>query len=687
MTSVRIIRLGALLMLAIFALANLAGIEKLWGMNFLKFFNKSLTIFALLSISLFFVPGISKITADAINECGHRLKENKKRQFTFFALTATVLIMIFLLFSSSATLLGDGSLRVNQVEGSRWWLATEPLDFFLHAVLFRFIFEPLGADAENCYRWVSVLSGLLFLFGAYRLAAYLNPKKWPLNLFFMATSGLLVLFFGYIESYSPAAALIPLVFLSGLKTIESSGSKTAFLILFVITGLLHLVTAMIFSLGAVLVIVLKDSFTEFQVKKVSRFLAIFIGAFIAVIYAARYSGLGHLDRYVLGIFPGPENTQGILTINHWLNVLNWIFIAALPALILAPALVKLRGRTDDKQPARMHFALWCSVPPLLFLLLFTPQLGGPRDWDLFSLPVFTVMLSVLAVFHCQKTGGLPHQILPVIVISFWIVFGFAGVNSSKVKAAERQQEIIEFHRFKNLFKDYANLFQHAEGIDQLQAMRYQYALQAWQEPPLTKTDSVYILDRLVYMALERSDSAAFFKFLNLAVNIDTTDVYGHLLLLNYYNQFESLEKVLGEARLIEKRFPDNTVALAALGVVYSQIDSTEKAETYYAKAYLLDSSRFDINLNYGTLLYQNKKPEHGLKLLRRAHQIKPDDFLVNFHLSSVHFQTGRLDSARHYYEKASPLAKQSNELQLLKQLQTLNLNLPDAIDSTGETAP
>ena len=687
MTIIRIIQFGALLVLALFAIASLAGAESLWGLNFLKFYDKSLTIVALLTAWLLFIPKISKKAAVSINEFVRRLNENKKRRFTIFILTAAAFLTVFLLLSSSATLLGDGSLRVNQVEGTRWWLATEPLDFFLHTVLFRYIFEPLRADAENCYRWVSVLSGILFLFGAYRLAVYLNPKKWPVNLFFMASSGLLVLFFGYIESYSPAAALIPLVFLSGLKSVDGTGSKSVFLILFITAALFHLVTAMIFSLGAVLIIVLKDSFTEFQVKKVSRFLAIFTGAFIAVIYAARYSSLGHLDRYLLGLFPGPENAQGIFTSNHWLNILNWIFIAALPALILAPALVKLRSRTDDKQQARMHFALWCTVPSLLFLLFFTPQLGGPRDWDLFSLAAFSVMLSVLAAFHCQKSGELPHQMLPVIVISFWIVFGFAGVNSSKVKAAERQQEIIEVYRFKNLFKEYANLFQHAEGIDQLQKLRYEYALKAWQQPPLTKTDSVYILDRLVYMAMEQRDSAAFFNFLNLAVNIDTTDIYGHLLLLNYYNQFESLEKVLGEAQLIEKRFPDNPVALAALGVVYSQIDSTKKALTYYGKAYLLDSSRFDVNLNYGILLYQNEQPGPGLKLLRRAYQIKPEDFLVNFHLSSVHYQTGRIDSARHYYKSAGALAKQSNELQMLEQLQTLILIRTDTIDRAGETTP
>jgi len=672
-------------MLILFTMANLAGTDKLWGLNFLKFYDKSPTIIALITCLIFFHFNFSRKTVNTINELGRRLAENKEHRLTAFVLGAVAVIVIFLLFSSSTTLLGDGSLRVNQVEGTRWWLASEPLDFFLHALVYRFIFQPLGLDAESCYRWISALSGILFLHGAYRLSIYLNPKKWLLNLLFIISSGVLVQFFGYIESYSVAAALLPLVFLSGLKTVDGSGSKTVLLILFVIAGFFHPVAAFIFSLGVAFAVLMTGTETDSKVTRVSRILTVMTATFLVISYAARFARLDNLERFLLSFLPESETAQAILTLNHWLNILNWIFIAALPALVLAPALLKSPGNTDPKSKVRMHYAFWCSVPPLLFLFFFTPQLGGPRDWDLFSLPAFTVMLSVLTAYHSRRTAGLPHQILPALAISFWIVIGFAGVNSSITKAADRQEEIIETSRFRNLYNEYANLHIHAVTENRLHDRRYHYALKAWQEPPYTKSDSVYILNHLAKLALERNDSASSINSLELSLNTDTSNVYSHLLLLNYLNQFETREKVFEGAQLVAARFPDKLLALCALGTLYCQADSIDRAAVIYAKAYQLDSSRLDINLNYGAILYQLNNTEMGLNLLRRANQISRENFLVYFHLSSAHHQTGRMDSASHYYEKARPLAKSRDELRLLYQLQVIISNLPNRKDGEGKT--
>ena len=670
MTPVRIIQAASLLLLALFAFANLAGIEKLWGINFFKFFDHPLSFVALLSCLVLFFPAISKGAADALNEFGRNLLQIRQLRFLCFGFISLAAITLFLKFSSAATLLGDGSLRINQVESGRWWLATEPFDFFLHASLYRFIFHPLRLNAEWCYRIISALSGVLFLFGAFKLAVHINPQKWPLGFLVMASSGIMVLFFGYIESYSPAAALIPFLFLAGLKSIDGSGSKAQFLILFVIAAMFHLVIALIFSFSVLYMYFIVKSAGQNTNRQVSRPLILLISVVIVILYAARYAGVGNLERFVLGLLPTSGNPQSILSQNHWLNILNWILIAALPALILSPALLKQKSG-DETSLAKQQFAIWCIIPALVFILVFTPQLGGPRDWDLFSLPALLLLISTLTLFHLKTPGGLPHQILPAIAISIWIIVAFVGVNTSTARSAQRQEEIIEVSRFKNHYKDYANLLHNVEKETELRGKRIEYARKAWNEPPLTKGDSVYILNRLSELTLEQNDKISAQDYLNLAVKADSNNAYGHLLRLSYSNQFESLEKVLENARLIEMRFPDNPEALSALGVVYSQADSGKKALSLYERAFQLDSARFDIIQNYAILLYQSSQTERGLDLLRRAYKIGPDSFLVNYHLSAVHHQAGNIDSSRYYYGKVNAMASKFQEQQLLYNLNVI----------------
>ncbi|MGH8016460.1 MAG: hypothetical protein ACREBV_09730, partial [Candidatus Zixiibacteriota bacterium] len=240
---------------------------------------------------------------------------------------------------------------------------------------------------------------------------------------------------------------------------------------------------------------------------------------------------------------------------------------------------------------------------------------------------------------------------------------------------------------KNLYNEYADLFAHAELVEDLQYRRYYFALKAWQEPPYSKADSVYILNHLARISLERNDSVSSINYLMLATTIDTQNVYGHMLLLNYYNQFERLDEVLKGARIIASRFPDNLQALSALGLVYCQLDSLKRAESIYARAFQLDSSRFDVNFNYGAVLYQLGETKLGLEKLRLADRIKPNDFLTNYYLTSAHLQAGQFDSARYHYEQAAVLAKSQNERQLAGQLHSLLLNETGSKGKAGTTAP
>ena len=106
----------------------------------------------------------------------------------------------------------------------------------------------------TCYRIVSIVSGLFFIDGLLRLAFYLDREKGFLYFLLFFSSGVTVLFFGYVESYSIAAALLPYVVLAALKTLDNKSGPAGFIVLYIILALVHVVPAFILGIGAILTV-------------------------------------------------------------------------------------------------------------------------------------------------------------------------------------------------------------------------------------------------------------------------------------------------------------------------------------------------------------------------------------------------------------------------------------------------
>jgi hypothetical protein len=127
------------------------------------------------------------------------------------------LFVAFYLFPLAHTRWGDAFMLAHGISYpdaalrlTHSWQA--PLDVFLHAQTWQFLHAPLGwEDAAPAYRLLSPLAGLLYLLAALALsrslARHALVPAW-LTYGLLATLGLLQLFFGYVENYSFAAALI-----------------------------------------------------------------------------------------------------------------------------------------------------------------------------------------------------------------------------------------------------------------------------------------------------------------------------------------------------------------------------------------------------------------------------------------------------------------------------------------------
>jgi hypothetical protein len=417
----------ALFFLLLFAAANLSGLRQLWGFNFLKFLPSYWTYLSLAVAVILMLPTVSGKIAFACGSFSQALVADKARRIKFVVICSLLLLPLFLYFFSATNLLGDGTLRKNQIYKDQVWLSTEILDFFTHAVLSRFIFRPLDLNVSQCYHVVSALCGVVFVNGVFRLAYYLNPRQVLIPFLLMLSSGMTVLFFGYVESYSILAAMLPYLMLSGLKVIDGRSGTVGFVAWYLIAALVHSVSVFLFSGALLFILLVRHDEDAPREKRVSRYLAAAALVALAVAYVGRAAGIGDISRYLLAPLAQADYLQGIFTANHWLNLLNWLFLSALPFLFLFVFVIVKKRVIKHALTRRSLFALWMIIPSLLFMFFFVPQLGGPRDWDLFSLPAFLLIPSALIIYFARYSRSLPHQIIPIIFISVCTTAGFAAV--------------------------------------------------------------------------------------------------------------------------------------------------------------------------------------------------------------------------------------------------------------------
>ena len=188
--------ISAWFILALFAEATLTGDRFLWGFNLGAFLPTGVAGVGLAFGLLLMWRQLALKGQTLLDGLSFRVSSDKWLRVIVPVILALGFGALFLVFQSSSSLLGDAILRLNQIEDGRLFLPTEMGDFFVHAILGQLYFIPNEIDIERCYNFVSVISGLFFIFGTWRLATYLRPHQ-SIQLFLVLIgSGMKVLFFG-----------------------------------------------------------------------------------------------------------------------------------------------------------------------------------------------------------------------------------------------------------------------------------------------------------------------------------------------------------------------------------------------------------------------------------------------------------------------------------------------------------
>jgi hypothetical protein len=469
---------------ALFAAASFLPEKRLWGLNHLAFYPGGLRLPVLVVTGLFLVPPVASLASRGALRIGRAWLRGLENGSNTLALSGVISFVVFAAFRSSTKLLGDGYFVFNNYRkaaenglgpgqffsqvttAERIYPGTEFLGFLASWIAGRFGASPTGGVwILNC-----VIGALVVVL----LLCVVRRLDWPDGVRLAAlalalATGALQLFFGYIEHYTAPLALAVLYVVLAARTDGRWRGLAG-------PGLV-LVAGVFFHVQMLL---LAPSFLWLMLRAAAgrgdpaRGLRLAVATGLLTIAAVVAGGF----RAPLGNYLIPLSGDGytVFSAAHLLDVLN-VVLLLFPALLLL-AVAALFGRGDGGREV-LSYAVVLGVPAWLFVLLFRPELGAARDWDLYAFAAIGLAApGLLWLSRSAAAGGRPASLAPVlapaVVVSAALVISWIGVNASAERSVARYRAILVYdttnpgYAYENLALHYQDNYQYTLQIDALE---------------------------------------------------------------------------------------------------------------------------------------------------------------------------------------------------------------------------
>ncbi|UCD64681.1 MAG: hypothetical protein JSW34_04390 [Candidatus Zixiibacteriota bacterium] len=297
---------------------------------------------------------------------------------------------LFVLLRAKAHFLGDTGLRTSLLPKIS---AELRISDYGATIIARKVYELLEGVAANpaqlTYQVLSYVSGAIFviivIYFSTRLFDDLGRRAWfTLSL---TTSGYMLLYFGYIETYPLFVTSVLLVTLVGLEICRGRLSRWLIIPSLVLALLLHIVAVAL--IPAAIYTLVYDSKIHRAVSKTTlatRIALILIVLAVGVAASAYTVSESYYVRF--NITPLVESRftvagYTLFGLSHIVDFANMTF-QLFPGIAVVLILALLSPGVRASRSGELTYLLVLNVCCLGICFLFYPQLGMPRDWDVYT---------------------------------------------------------------------------------------------------------------------------------------------------------------------------------------------------------------------------------------------------------------------------------------------------------------
>ncbi len=634
----KVVLFACVFVILIHAMASFFPMERLWGINQFAYYSFTPRFIVVFLALVVLVPKINailyKLFAGFFGLVDTKLKR-VTRQYKYFLLSLGSIVLFWML-RAKTHLLGDGSLRGSEIALGTKFSVTEPLDFYLHALVYRFS----NLDAYQTYILISCLAGGLFVFLALSLSYLLGQdnKQRVLAFVVLVSMGSVQLFFGYVESYSLVYAGVMAYFL--LSFLYSKGRCGLFFPSLVLLLSISLHLSAVYLLPSLIYLHVVHSpkaarFLNFRKTLNVAFILLLVGAGLIVLSKTNPNPTG-VTSYLIPLTGNENDPYSLFSGAHLLDMVNEQLLLSPIGLILW-AIVILFARKIDFKDRAVTFLMIVTCFSFVFALVMDPKLGYARDWDLFSSTAlgYTVLGIYLGLnyFRAAKIRSLDYMVLALVSVALFSTGPWIWVNAQEEKAVARFQALLEVDRERSAY-----------GHEIL---------------------ALYYRD----MGLLNEEMEEWKKALSV---VETERYAGNLA--RAYERLGRYQEAIAMFKKTVQLDPNSVKTYVNLGNSYASLGDYEEAQRYYREAIDKDPYLLPAYTNLGGLLSRMGDYEEALKVLDSAIRINPDYFPAYNNIVAVYSRMGKpkdvIPLLRAY------LKRNPEDFQRIKQLLTkMNIGL------------
>jgi len=604
--------------LVAFLVASFFPEHRLWGVNWWAYFP------GYVPFVLFAIGAVAPIVMQLVLRRGKsdvdedRVSADRSSKYFIIVFCLTVVYgLAFYLLRAKTHFLGDGYTALSSLASDNPLVKPRGLG---EGLLHVWVKSAIGGDTETAallsFQAISISAGVLFLVVVALVSKWLFDQTINRVLFWLglASSGYILLFFGYVENYSLFVLSVAVYSLMGLLVVK--GIINRWLILPVVALAIFFHAMGVTLIPSAVYLLVANSKLGNTLAGLNRKTKLLMGTITVVILVTlfyHYYSTDYFFRFAfVPLFENRFTVEGytLFSVKHIVDYLN-LLILLLPGLplVVATLLFSPMQKVFRQREYRYLMVLMLSTLGAIFIL--DPKLGMPRDWDLFSfcgIPLVVLSYYILLDYYKDKKQYLAILTLAILVGFLSLIPRVISQTSTQVSLAHfkdylrldkrknRSARLLLINHYERLGDEAAAQleiektmrdFPEKQHINRARAFfkqrRFVEAIN-WCEKAL-KTDPVcfdaYVIAGVCFLESDKNDIAQ--TLLEIA---DGLNPYNPIVLNNLgttylrKGEFRRAEKVLIQSVKYDPGFDKPLYSLANLYVYRGDID---KSFTYFEK--------------------------------------------------------------------------------------------------------
>jgi tetratricopeptide (TPR) repeat protein len=399
---------------------------RMWGFDHLRWLPVPVTYSFYITAVLLIIPWTHRWILGLIQACcsDANLQFCRRFRYQLFLLCSLAAFPLFWILQCKYALLGDGYLRIAHAEaGVPKFIEYGVILFYHH--LFNVFRSVWGIESAMTMKIVNMALGCVYVFFSLLSAQALGCDFREKAIYTLAlnSSGILLIFCGYIETYAPTAALAMVFVYLSIRSIQGT--------IWFILPMLGLALALFMAamsaifLPAALVMVYISLGNRWPILLERKFLLKGLLIACALCLASLtipvlQKGFQFALQNQLRFLPDGDYQSHILSWWHINEIFQSQLIAFTTGVFLGVWLFWVGRRQVLSLPPMFWFLLFLTIAPLSNNLTFNAVLGS-FDWDLraFTALGFAILIPYM-LFHLQ----FPKYIVRAIPSILLLMLGF-----------------------------------------------------------------------------------------------------------------------------------------------------------------------------------------------------------------------------------------------------------------------